>query len=210
MTIADMPVAGRSILLEGISWASYEQILEEHEGSNLRFTFDQGRLEIMAPLSIHESIKKAAACVIELYALEMDIMIRPLGSTTFKRVDLLKGLEPDECHYVACAAGLVGKEMIDLAVDPPPDLAIEVDYTSRSIPRQPIYSALGVPELWRHDGVKFQYLARNKQGKYVPIVRSRAFPDLPLADLNRFVEIAKKGRHNDAMKALRQWIRDRK
>jgi Uma2 family endonuclease len=210
MTVAQMPLAGRSILLEGISWRLYEQLLEELDGSHLKITYDRGRLEIMAPLPIHESIKKIAARVIEMYAAEAGIPIYGLGSTTFRREDLEKGLEPDECFYVANAPAVEGKETLDLTVDPPPDLVLEIDNQSRSINKQTIYASLGVPEIWRHDGKQFTYLRLDKHGKYVPASRSLAFPDFTAADFNRFVEIGRKKRQHDAVKAVQQWVRDGK
>ena len=54
---------------------------------------------------------------------------------------------------------------IDLTLDPPPDLAIEIDMTSPSIPRLPIYCALGIPEVWRFDGETMVLLAL-VNGKY--------------------------------------------
>jgi hypothetical protein len=42
------------------------------------------------------------------------------------------GLEPDDCFYLANYQAVIGKDRIDLSVDPPPDLAIESDYTSKT------------------------------------------------------------------------------
>ena len=89
--------------------------------------------------------RAGSARMIELVSLERKIEIEALGSTTFSRHDLAKGLEPDECYYIEHAADIRGKLEIDLSVDPPPDLAVEVDITRRSIRRQPIYQALGRP-----------------------------------------------------------------
>ncbi|MDP9173793.1 MAG: Uma2 family endonuclease [Planctomycetota bacterium] len=207
MTATALPQAAPHILLKGISWGTYQRLLEELDSSNLRLTYDRGRLEIMAPLPIHESIKKIAARIIETYALEADIAIYPLGSTTFRREDLEKGLEPDECYYIANAAAVEGKDTLDLTIDPPPDLALEIDNKQRSIKREPIYAALGVPEIWRHDGSKFAYLRRDMNGVYTPLEKSLAFPNFPAADFNRFLNLARRGPQHDALKALRDWVR---
>src|SRR5204863_3892315 len=67
-------------------------------------------------------------------------------------VYLSRRLEPDECYYVANEPLVRDKLHLDLAVDPPPDLAIEVEISRDSLNRHRIYAALGVPELWRYDG----------------------------------------------------------
>jgi len=77
---------------------------------------------------------------------ELDIEFRSLGSKTFKHATMLKGIEPDRCFYIQNEAAVRGKKRLDLTVDPPPDLALEVDITSRTHPDT--YAALGVPELW--------------------------------------------------------------
>jgi len=107
-------------VLDGVSWDFYEQLLEEIGDRPIRVTFDNGSLEMMAPLPLHERWKKRIARMIELLCVELDIEIDTLGSTTFRREDLAKGLEPDECYYVQHADDVRGKKELDLAVDPPP------------------------------------------------------------------------------------------
>src|SRR5437660_2215597 len=90
----------RRILLDGISWGLYQRLLAEVGQRHIRLTYDQGRLEIMSPLPIHEQVKTIPARLIEAYGEEMHIVVEGFGSTTFAREDLLKGLEPDECNHV--------------------------------------------------------------------------------------------------------------
>jgi Uma2 family endonuclease len=66
-------------------------------------------------------------------------------------------------------------ERFDAAIDPPPDLLVEVDGTRRVIPRLPIYAALGVPEVWRWSKGKLHILGL-EHGQYTPLTRSRALP----------------------------------
>ncbi len=97
--------------------------------------------------------------MIELISLKLRISYESLGSVTLKQKDLLAALEPDECYYIQHADDIEGKDRLDLNIDPPPDLAIEVDIMSRSVARQPIYAALGIPELWRFDGQSWSFLS---------------------------------------------------
>jgi Uma2 family endonuclease len=199
-----------SVLLEDVSWQTYEQMLDDVGDGHLRLTFDNGRLEIVSPANPHEHIKTMIGRIVEAYADEMDIPIEGLGSTTWKSKHLQKGLEPDECYYVQHFPDIVGhaaKRKLDLSKDPPPDLAIEIDITQRSIPRQPIYAALGVPEIWRWDGNRVVSLHRNRAGKYAPATESLAFPKLDLDLLNELLGIAIDRGQPAAIKELRRRMR---
>ncbi|MEP0959975.1 Uma2 family endonuclease [Microcoleus sp. FACHB-1515] len=115
----------------------------------------------------------------------MDTEFRSLGSTTFKQPKA-KGLEPDQCFYIQNEAVIRGKRKLDLTVDPPPDLAIEIDITSRTHPS--IYESLKVPELWRFDQGKLKINVL-QNGSYVEVAKSLAFPNLALNDvIPKFLE----------------------
>jgi Uma2 family endonuclease len=207
------PPVERRVVLEGISWGLYQQLLTEVEEGHLRFTYDEGRLEIMSPLPVHERVKTILGRLIEAFSDETGILLEGFGSTTFSRKDLLKGLEPDECYYVQNAAKVIGKETFDWTIDPPPDLAIEVDISRPEVARQPIYAALGVPEIWRYDGravVPLHRVApeRPSQGaRYVAAEHSLAFPRLPMEELNRLLQIGLREGQTAAVKAMRTWCR---
>src|SRR5258705_1908556 len=139
------------LLLEGISWDFYQTLLRETSERRLYMTYDEGRLEIMAPLPEHERIKTLIGGFIELISLERNIPMCRLGSTTFHRKRLAKGLEPDECYYIQHEQDVRGKKRIRLGFDPPPDLVVEVDISYRALNRERIYAAMGVPEIWHYD-----------------------------------------------------------
>jgi hypothetical protein len=115
-------------------------------------------LEILSPSTEHDGMSRVTAALVELLAEEADVDLFNAGSTTFKRVDLSRGFEPDECFYFGGKAGRVrelvaGKGNLDLdSGDPVPDLVVEVDVTSPSLNKLPIYARLGVHEVWRHAG----------------------------------------------------------
>jgi Uma2 family endonuclease len=204
LSLNSMP---RCVVLEDVTWDLYQQMLAGIGDGHTRLTFDQGRLAIMSPLPIHEQIKKVLARLVEAYADATDIAVEGLGSTTFKREDLQKGLEPDECYYIAHALQIMRKEEIDLAVDPPPDLAIEVDISRPGIARQPIYAAIGVPEIWRYDGTRVIPL-HLIHGHYESADHSLAFPDLPMDLVNEMVRLALTQSQTAAMKAFRDWLKE--
>ena len=100
----------QKVILKGVSWATYERLLAEHEGeSGTRFTYDSGILEILVPSARHEK-PIVLASLVEVLAEEMALNIESLGSTTLKRPDLLKGFEPDSCFYIQHAEAIRDNE----------------------------------------------------------------------------------------------------
>lgn len=187
-TVQALPTAEKRFLLEGVSWRFYEQFLEEVGGRPIRLTYDRGNLEVMSPLRLHELVGRFLGRLVETISLDLGIPIASCGSTTFRREDLARGLEPDECYYVGNEPRVRDGHELDLAHDPPPDLAIEVDITSSSLDRQGIYAALGVPELWRYDGEQFHLLHLQPDGSYAGREQSRSFPFLPHPAVVRSLE----------------------
>ncbi len=141
---------GQTVILHDISWDEFEAILVDlGESRGSRIAYDQGKLEIMTPLPEHEVNKIYVSNFVEILLEELDLEFCPLGSTTFKNQSMLKGIEPDSCFYIQNEAAIRGKNRLDLTIDPPPDLVLEIDLTNRSHPE--IYQSLGVPELWRSE-----------------------------------------------------------
>lgn len=200
-----IPVSQQHIVLDGMSWGFYERLLEDIGDRPIRVTFFEGTIEIMSPLFKHEIVKGAISRLIETLALDLGINLLPAGSTTFRRRDKSAGLEPDECYYLKNAAAVRGMERFDPKKFPPPDLAIEVDITSRSIPRQPIYAALGVPELWRFDGKNLEVMILGKNG-YMSADSSIAFPFLKMSQFSQFVHRLLKEDSVIVLKDFRQWV----
>ncbi len=150
---------GGGVILHGVSWAAYEQLLADLQDSHAAyFAYDRGVLEIMAPSAEHEEYKDMIALLINVLAEEMAIDLRSFGSTTFRRKDLQRGFEPDACFYIPNEMRVRGEKKLDLAVDPPPDLVVEIDIISLSLDKLPIYAQIGVPEVWRYDGLRLSIL----------------------------------------------------
>lgn len=197
---------GQRVLFEKISWAEFENILTElgeHRAS--RLTYDNKILEIMTPLPEHEDNKEILGDLIKALLKELDIEFRILGSTTFKNRAIGIGIEPDQCFYIQNEIRIRGKKGLDLTVDPPPDLAIEIDVTSRTHPNT--YAALGVPELWRIEKDSLQ-INRLEQGKYVEVEQSLTFPQIPIQILVDYLQQSRTLGRNLVMKAFRQWVKE--
>ncbi|MGD1937156.1 MAG: Uma2 family endonuclease [Cyanophyceae cyanobacterium] len=131
-----------------------------------------------------------------------------LGSTTFVNAETLKGVEPDNCFYFRNPSVVRGKARLDLAVDPPPDLVLDIDSTSRSYPE--IYADLGVSELWQDSrkGLEIKHLDVTKK-TYQVEPESQYFPGLSLAKiLPQYLKRAAAENINVVIKEFRAWIRD--
>lgn len=172
---------GQRLLVENLSWYDFEQILEElgeHRAS--RIAYNHGTLEIRIPTPEHEVDKELIGDLVKLLLDELEIDCECFGSTTFRRQDMDSGLEPDQCFYIQNHAQMRGKRRIDLMVDPPPDLAIEIDVTSKT--QLDAYAALKVNELWCYERSQLSIYVL-QAGQYEKVVMSPTFPDLPVIDL---------------------------
>ena len=175
-------------LMHDVSWELYELLLDTLPDHRMRHTYDRGTLEMMSPLQRHESIKRMIGRLIETLAYELDLPIKSVGSTTQHRKSVRRGLEPDESYYVANERAVRGKLDYDSDRDPPPDLVIEVDVRRPAVERMAVYAALGIPEIWRHDGNRKLSFHRLASGKYELIERSDAFPYLAPDDISAFID----------------------
>jgi len=151
-------------VLENVRWETFLELAEGRPGSVPRMTFDQGVLELMTPRRQHETIGRLIGRIVETYSEVRGIEILSCASTTFKRVDLDRAFEPDESYYIAHADQIRPKDEVDLQIDPPPDLVIEVEITSSAIAKLKLFAAMGVPEVWRHDGSRLAMLGLETRG----------------------------------------------
>lgn len=197
---------GHQLLIKNISWSTYKRILAElGDNRNYKLGYGQGVLEIMAPLPEHEVAKVIIGDLVKALLEELDLEFWSLGSTTFDRENMDAGVEPDDCFYIQNEAKVRGKDRIDLEIDPPPDLAIEIDITSRT--RFNNYQALRVPELWRWNGSKVEINVLIN-GKYVESNTSSIFPNLPISQaIPKYLLLSKTNGRNTTMKVFRAWVR---
>ena len=169
----------RRLVLDSVTWDGYTRLLREFEHGHVRLTYDRGRLEIMTLSHLNESSGRFLGRLAVTLTEELKLPIKEGGSTTFRKKKKQKGLEPDNCYWIAREAEVRGKTVIKLSVDPAPDLAIEVDITRSSMNRMRIYAAIKVPEVWRYNRDGLVFLVLNAVDKYEPAATSPTFP-LPI------------------------------
>ena len=205
MTAQTLSPPEQIVQLSGISWQTYETLLAEIGDRQIRLRYNRGNLEIMVPSPEHERFKTIMGRFVETLAEELEVRIEPLGSTTFKRPEL-SGAEPDECFYIQNISAVKGKKRIDLNQDPPPDLVVEIDITSRSENSLQVYADLGVPEVWIYNGSRLR-INRLENGEYVEGEISLAFPSLPILEIVRFLEQSETMDYLELVKAFRNWVK---
>jgi Uma2 family endonuclease len=198
--------AEQRILLGNVSWSTYLTLAQTARNPRGRLAYDQGILEIMSPSTLHETIKKLIGRMVEVFTLELNIELRRVSSTTLNRHDMQKGIEADECNYVQGAAAVRRVEEIDLAIHPPPDLAVEIDISRSSRIKLAIYGALPVVEVWRYDGESLRVLVW-RTDEYVEQDTSNVMPRFPLAEANRVLGERTLLGESDLIRQFQAWVR---
>ena len=197
------------IMLSGISWELYEQLRENEENWHVRMAYDNGRLELMSPSPDHEAVTKLVAQMVEALTAELSIPRRSLRSTTWKRRQLGKGCEADECYYILNHHRVRERRHVDLAVDPPPDLVVETEVSRSAVSKLRIYSALGVPEIWRWRKQGLTAYSLGADSVYVEREFSLNLPMLRVKDLESFLDFDLSADESAWIRKFQTWVRER-
>lgn len=198
---------GHRVVLTDVTWDFYVRFRSEFEDRPIRLTFDRGNLEIMTTGRPHELFRKLLAKLIEILLFEFDVPVSSGGSMTFQLEDLKRGFEPDDCWWIAHAADVRGKSKLDFLIDPPPDLAIEIEITSSLVNRVGIYAAMQVPEIWRFDGRVLRFCVLGDDGEYEDSPSSKAFPFLKPEDVLPFLILDDSTDETTALRRFVEWLR---
>jgi Uma2 family endonuclease len=206
------PPTRQTLLLSNVDWKTYSRLLRifaEHRG--MRLAYDRGELEIMSPSMEHDRDGRLLGRLVSALTEELGMPLLSAGSTTLRRRLRRRGIEADECYWIANAHRMAGRRQLDLRRDPPPDLAIEVDVSHSSLDRLSIYAALGVPEVWRLDGDQLTFHVLAGRRRYAPAATSQAFPLVAPTDLVGFLQQARQaGDENPVVRVFRDWVRQRR
>jgi Uma2 family endonuclease len=196
------------ITLGDVPWDDYVRFRDSDKNQHLRMAYYKGTLEFMSPRYRHEKYSRRLDRLVWELVVELEVPCAFAGSTTFRKEGAEAGKEPDACFYFANEPLIRDKEEIDLAVDPPPDLAIEVDNFSNSEGKLPIYAALRVPEVWRYDvraGVLW-FGRLQTDGTYAAITHSESLPLLTPARVLEALNLCRGVPESQWGRLLREWI----
>jgi len=203
--VSRLPEASE-VTFHHVSWEEYERLLNQvGEASGLRISYDDGVLQVMTLSTTHENYERFIEALVRQVSLRLRIKLRSFGSATMRQRPKRKGKEPDCCFYVQNAAALGNRMQLDFAIDPPPDIAVEIDLHHDSRGKFPIYVALGVPELWRFDGYALT-IFHLQDDHYLEQEVSRALPCLTSQVLTEYLtRLASEGEF-ETLLAFDAWL----
>jgi len=213
-TVVDLEKAARvlepeqRVVIRDVDWDGYETLLRIVGDGHVRLAYDGSDVELMSSSFPHERFKVLISSLIHTLTLELNVPCNGLGSTTWRKLSAGKGLEADACFYLANCQRIVGKREIDLTIDPPPDLAIDVEISPASLDRMSIYAALGVPEVWRFDGERLTIEQLRADGTYAAVPVSPGLPMLPAAVVVRWIRLEETmSSDTEWARRFRDWVR---
>jgi Uma2 family endonuclease len=199
-----------AIILPRVPWAEFEFVAAAlGDRRDVRLSYHRGRLEITMPSPEHEEYADLIQDLTRSLVRELGLRLESRGTALLKRELRETGAQPDGCFYIQNAEKTIGKRTLDLSIDPPPDVVVEVDLSSPSLTKFPIYAALGVPEIWRYDGEFFEihYLVGQE---YVEAPASLAFPFLTADVMAEMIEQSKLTGQDEALDHFVQWVQQQK
>ena len=205
--VATTTSAENRAVLQNISWQTFKTMLVEMGSErNNRLAYDNGIVEIMTPLLPHENSNRIIEGFVVALCEEFGLEFKRAGSLTLTRDDLERGGEPDSSYYIQNESLVRNKENIDLAIDPPPDLVLEVEYSRSKVDKPSLYAAIGVPEFWRFNGSVLRvYILTN--GQYTEAQTSPTFAPVTVGDIPRFIQETKKKGEMATTRDFRAWVR---
>jgi Uma2 family endonuclease len=203
----DRMPADSLLIQHDVSWNDYEELLQTvGERPGLHISFSDGTLQVMTLSFKHEIYVRLIERMIDRLSSRLRIKVLSYGSATMKKQRDQKGAEPDACFYVQSAELVGRKEEIDINVDPPPDVVVEIDLHHESISKSAIYASLGVPELWRYDGDSLT-IYRLHEEHYVASEVSASLPVLTAVVLSEFLARIPKEDQYEILSAFEEWLK---
>ena len=182
------------IVIRGVCWDLYDQLSEAiGEGQHVRLAYDGEDLELMTTGPVHEDYKERLGQIVATVSKTLGIPRKKLGETTWKRPEVARGIQADQCYYFSAAKLAADKaararKSNDVADYPNPDLAIEIDLSDPKVDRSNIYAQLRVPEVWRFDGESLVIEHLQEDGTYLAREASIFLPLLAKDVLRWLVE----------------------
>ena len=196
-----------SLQLRNVSWNEYQRLLDGlDERPRFRLTYNLGDLHIMTKTFRHESFAALFSPLILVLCEELGIEVIGAGTTTLSSENTLSSAEGDDCYYFDHLIEVGEKDRLDLTVDPPPSILVEVDITNPSINKFPIYATLRIPEIWHFDGTVVTFYQLSEM-EYLSTTHSVKFPFLPADVLPPLLQQGKKEGTMKMMRNFRAWVK---
>jgi Uma2 family endonuclease len=194
------------VVFRDIDWKGYSTFLRVRgEQSVPRMIYLDGSLFLVSPSFSHEYITERLGWLVLVLVEELDMPCVPSRSTTFRRRAKRGGVEGDLSYYLANESRVRGKKQINVKIDPPPDLAVEVVRTHDADAALEVYRRVRVPEVWVYEE-ELTILAIQPDGRYAPIPRSLAFPILEASEITTWIQKPRTQSETAWVKELRRWV----
>jgi Uma2 family endonuclease len=200
------------IVIRGVGWHVYETLVDSiDESQHVLVAYDGKDLEIMTTGYVHEGYKGLFGRLMDAVTVELDIACLDAGQTTWKRPEIERGLEADQCYFfdpekIAVVAKAWAHKSQDISDYPNPNLAVEIDISPSGIDRPSIYAAMRVSEIWRFDGKVLIIEQLGADGQYAASKTSRYVPILP-DEIVSWVNAEDAINRTAWERRLRAWIR---
>jgi Uma2 family endonuclease len=195
-------------VLRAVDWPTYQKVSDALTGRHVRLTYDGENLEFMTISPEHANCSRLIARFVVVLTEELNVPLKSFGDMTCDREDAQRGLEPDECFYLEHEPLVRSKDRIDFAIDPPPDLAVEVEISRSSRNRMDIYAKLRMVEVWRYNGHALRVYQLTTAGTYAEADQSKYFPNVPIGQLASFLQRRGEVDENSLIRSFRTWVRD--
>lgn len=198
------------VVLPQVSWETYERLLADDEERRVpRMTFDRGVLELVTPSMPHDEDARTLEQTVVIVAATLGTPIRVVGGTTFKRQDMERGFEADASFYIQSETRIRGQREVDLLVDPPPDLVLEMEMSRSALNKLALFAGMGIPEVWRCDGQRVAVLILD-EGSYRESRSSVALPALTGQVLTRFLHLSRTLLSPEWFQIVSDWAREQR
>ena len=180
--------------------ADYEYLLMQlGDRATIRLRFRDNNILLMNPLPEHSNQVDILSDLIKALLRHQQRDWHSFIPLTL-RLEGRSGLEPDACFYIENYQQILGKQKLDLSIDPPPDLAIEIDVTSFTNIED--YVSLAIPEVWIYkEGELNIYQFENNS--YLATDKSKILPNFPVKET--FPQYITRAWQVGSSKALREF-----
>jgi Uma2 family endonuclease len=198
------------VVLSRVSWETYERLLADDEERRVpRMTYDQGVLELVTPSRPHDVDAATITRIVDIVSAYLGVPVRSTATTTYRRQDLERGFEADASFYIQREERIRGQREVDLLVDPPPDLVLEMEMSRSALDKLALFAAMGIPEVWRCDGEHVTIFLLD-EGRYRESPTSSALPVLTSETLTRFLQLSRTMLSPEWFQAVSDWARVRR
>ena len=200
----------KKIVVQNIDWNLFNRISTIYNDCDfLRLSFNDNFVEIDAANKYWEKPFALLSDLVKFTCEETKTDYIEVGQTVLRDINKAKSVQTLGGFYIQNKLRLKDLLKNDSTTVVSPDLVIEVDVTSPSLDKMPIYAALGVPEVWLYKGERVEFYQLFREN-YQKIENSIALPVLSSAAANQFLQKGLIQSSSVWIKSIREWANENK